>query len=168
MNMQFVPLGAEHAKEVMQIFNYYCSNSYAAFPSAKLGIAFYQKFLELSNGYPAYVVTDDTNIVLGFCFLSAYSPFQTFRKAAKFSCLIAPDSRGQGIGSACLHNICSAARNQSIAVLISEIADCNQESISFHERHGFIRVGKLPDIGEKFGRPFGIVVMYKTLSSDHS
>ena len=163
-NMRFVPLGIGHANGVMKIFSYYCVNSYAAFPSTELGVAWYQKFLELSRGYPAYAVTDAADEVLGFCFLSAYNPFPTFRKTAKFSCFIAPDFRGQGIGSACLQKICSAARDQSVSVLISEIADCNQESISFHERHGFVRVGELADIGEKFGGSFGVVLMRKTLS----
>lgn len=50
-----------------------------------------------------------------------------------------------------------------ISTIVSEIADFNQESIVFHERCGFVRVGELPGVGEKFGRPFGIVLMTKVL-----
>ncbi len=162
MHPVFVPLGPEHADEVMRIFNHYCVHSFAAFASRELPVSFYGKFLELSAGYPAYAVTAD-GAVIGFCFLSSYNPFPSFQKTAKFSCFLAPEVRGCGIGSACLDTVCSAAKEMHISTIVSEIADCNQESIVFHERRGFVRAGELPGVGEKFGRPFGIVLMTKVL-----
>ena len=50
-----------------------------------------------------------------------------------------------------------------ININFAEISSENNGSISFHKKHGYSLVGELHDIGEKFGREFGIVYMQKTL-----
>ena len=45
--------------------------------------------------------------------------------------------------------------------LLADISTENEKSIEFHKRNGFRECGRLPDIGKKFGRSFGIVYLIK-------
>jgi len=47
--------------------------------------------------------------------------------------------------------------------MVGAIDGENVDSIAFHRRLGFVEVGRLPGIGEKFGRPLDLVLMQLTL-----
>jgi L-amino acid N-acyltransferase YncA len=53
MNLVFEKMTQEYSKDVIDIFNYYVENSYAAYPESKLPTEFFNKFLEMTKGYPA-------------------------------------------------------------------------------------------------------------------
>ena len=64
--IDFVKMDYEHGKEIMDIFNYYIENSFAAYPSKKMPQEYYGKIIEVTNGYPAYTIKLNNKIV-GFC-----------------------------------------------------------------------------------------------------
>ena len=91
MNITFEKLGNTHQKEVMDIFNYYVENSFAAFSETRLPDIFFEKIMEKIQDYPAYAIKDsDTGAIAGFCYLSAYHPFPTFKHTAQISYFILP------------------------------------------------------------------------------
>ena len=47
--------------------------------------------------------------------------------------------------------------------IVAEVSSENEQSIEFHKKHGVVVAGELIDIGEKFGRSFGVVYMQKRL-----
>ena len=55
MDLKFETMTDKYSKEVIDIFNYYIENSFAAFLENKLPYEFFGNFLELAKGYPAYV-----------------------------------------------------------------------------------------------------------------
>ena len=71
MNIIFEKLTNEHKYPVMEIYNYYIENTFAAFPGTKLPNYFYENILEDIKDYPAYAVKLDDNIV-GFCYLCSF------------------------------------------------------------------------------------------------
>ena len=162
MNINFAEMNEKHQKEVMRIFNYYIENSTAAFPSKALPEQFFSMLVKKSEGYPSYTVLDKERVI-GFCQLSAYNPFPTFSKTACLTYFIENEYTGKGIGSLCLKKLEDEAQKMNISHLVAEISSENNGSISFHKKHGYSLVGELHDIGEKFGREFGIVYMQKTL-----
>ena len=87
MNISFEKMGMDHQKSVMEIFNYYISTSTAAFPNNELPEQFYLMLLKKSEGYPAYVIKD-SDCIIGFCSLSAYNPFSTFKGTATLTYFI--------------------------------------------------------------------------------
>ena len=88
MNIIFEKMGNKHQKQVMDIFNYYISNGTAAFPGTVLPEQFYRFLMEKSEGYPSYVLKKDNNSIIGFCQLSKYSPFSTFKNTANITYFI--------------------------------------------------------------------------------
>jgi L-amino acid N-acyltransferase len=53
------------------------------------------------------------------------------------------------------------ARRGGIHVLVAAIDAANGDSIAFHERLGFVEVGRMPETGFKFGRWLDLVLMQR-------
>lgn len=58
---------------------------------------------------------------------------------------VAPDSRGQGVGSAIVDALIAKAKDLGIASMTLECAEGNVSAISLYEKKGFIFAGKRPD-----------------------
>ena len=164
MNILFEKMGVEHQNEVMDIFNFYVENSTSAFADSTLPKPFFAMIMKRSEGYPSYVLKNtETNHVIGFCQLSPYNPFSTFKGTACVSYFIAKEYTGKGLGGKCLARLEAEAAAMGITNLLAEISLENVGSIAFHKTHGFVIAGELKDIGCKFARKFSIVYMQKSL-----
>ncbi len=70
---------------------------------------------------------------------------------------------GQGIGRRLIEALADRARAAGKRAMVGAIDGENVDSIEFHLRLGFVEVGRLPGIGEKFGRPLDLVLVQLTL-----
>lgn len=148
----------------MDIFNYYAEHSFSAYPETPLPYQFYGKLLEITNGYPAFVMKEESSeVVIGFCFLRAYNPFPVFKKTAEVSYFIKPDYTGKGLGTSALEQLQNEAKRMGIRFLLASITSENKQSLAFHKKNGFSECGKFSNIGEKMGRSFDIIWMWKEL-----
>jgi L-amino acid N-acyltransferase YncA len=162
--VRFEPLHPQFGEAVMAIFNYYAENSFAAYPSQPLPQAFFGKFLELTQGYPAYVLIVDKKVA-GFCFLKAYSIFGAFSGTAEITCFIHPDFIGKGLGTIALERLIQDADAKGIHTILANICSLNEESLAFHSKRGFVECGRFPSAGNKFGKDFDVVWMVKKTGS---
>lgn len=162
MNYIFEPMTMEHEKPVMEIFNYYIENSYAAYPESKLPDQFYAKFLEIGQVYPSYVIKDD-NKIIGFCLLRPYNPFPVFKETAEITYFIHKDYTGKGLGAVALQKLEESARKTGIKKLLADISSENIHSIKFHQKNGFEVCGIFSDVGKKFNNKFSVIWMEKEL-----
>ncbi|HEX2952801.1 MAG TPA: GNAT family N-acetyltransferase [Bacillota bacterium] len=169
IKLQFEKLSEAHAIEVMDIFNDYAENSFAAYPEHRLPYEFFPKFLESSEGYPAYAIkVENTAKVIGFCLLRPYNPFPVFRQTAEVSYFIDRNYVGKGIGRAALDLLEHDAKAMGIHHLLANISSRNEGSLCFHRRNGFIECGRLKNIGKKHGSLFDVIWMIKSLSQDEA
>ena len=130
MNLIFEKMTKEYSKDIMDIFNYYVENSYAAYPELKLSYEFYKKFLEMTKGYPAFIIKNkDNEKVVGFCFLRAYNPFPVFRETAEITYFLEKNEIGKGIGKKALNKLEEEAKKIGINKLLANISSENITSI---------------------------------------
>lgn len=66
---------------------------------------------------------------------------------------------GSGLGRRLMVDLIEAARQRGKHVMVAAVDGENQASVRFHERLGFVEVGRMPEIGEKFGRWLDLVLM---------
>ncbi|HGJ63919.1 TPA: N-acetyltransferase family protein [bacterium] len=163
MEIQFERMSEEYRKEVIDIFNYYIENGFAAYPDKKLPYEFYDMFLIITKDYPAVVIKSDKDEVIGFAFIHSYSPFSVFKEAAEISYFIKEEATGQGVGKKTLDYIESEAKKLNISSILASISSLNEGSINFHAKNGFKECGRFVKIGKKFDRYFDVVWMQKTL-----
>ncbi len=158
----FEKLCAGHGKRVMEIYNYYIENSFAAYPEEKFPEEFFGRFLEMTKGFPAYAILSN-NEVVGFCFLRPYNPIPAFKETAEITYFIDENHTGKGLGKEALKLLEKEAAGMGISTILASITSKNSQSLAFHKKHGFLQYGLFPAIGKKFSHPFDIVWMGKKI-----
>ena len=165
MNIRFEKLGEGDREAVIDLFNYYIENSFAAYPEKKVPYGLFDQFLALTEGYPAFTVRDEEQAdrIVGFAFLRPYHPLADFQRAAEITYFIEPGYTGQGIGSRILERITGEARRKGIDTILANVSSLNESSLRFHERHGFEECGRFRRVAKKKGQDLDVVWMQKIL-----
>jgi L-amino acid N-acyltransferase YncA len=159
---RIVPLSERHGQGVMEIFNYYITESHAAFPDKPVPDAFFARFLEMSKGYPALAVMAG-DIVVGFSFLRPYHWAETFSRTAEITYFLRLEHTRRGLGATLLEYLCQQAGQQGIEVIVVSLSSRNLASLAFHLKNGFEICGTLRQVGKKFGQDFDVVLMQKQI-----
>lgn len=161
-HFEYIKMGIEHGSDVMGIYNHYVKNSFAAYPDQELPLTFFEKILEMTEGYPAFVIKSDDGVV-GFCFLRAYNPFPTFKSTAEISYFINEKHAGKGLGKIALDKLIDAAREQGITTILASVSSKNAHSLSFHQKNNFTECGRFRQIGRKHGETFDVIWFSKQI-----
>ena len=66
MSYKFKNIIPEHQKAVIDIFNYYVINSFAAYPSVKVGDEVFKRFFDMPRRYPFKVIVHNDKEIVGF------------------------------------------------------------------------------------------------------
>jgi phosphinothricin acetyltransferase len=156
-------MSAEDRTEVIDIFNYYIDNTYAAYPEKRVGYEFYDMLLQATKGYPAFTLCDEDEQVIGFGFLRSFHPMPVFKRTAEISYFLKQEYVGKGLGKILLENIIREAKEQGIDNILASICAINEPSIQFHLKHGFKECGRFQSAGKKKERDIDILWMQKHL-----
>lgn len=160
---KLAPLVPSDRTEVIDIFNHYIENGFAAFPDRPVPYGFFDVLLGLCQGYPMLSARDEEGVLQGFGMLRPHSPMSVFSRTAEISCFIAPGTTGKGLGSLLVTDLLRAGRERGIATVLAGISSRNDGSIRFHKRLGFVECGIFREIGEKNGLLFDVVWMQKMI-----
>ena len=155
-------MAPEHETDVMDIFNYYCENTFNAYPEGRMPTQLYLRFLDIAKAYPAFVVKGGAEII-GFCLLRPYNPFPVFKETAEISYFLKDGHTGKGIGRQVLSKLEEEAGKAGIKRLLADISSENRGSIDFHLKNGFTQCGTFKNVGKKFDKSFDVVWMEKEL-----
>lgn len=157
MTYSLETMSKEHRAPVIDIFNYFVENSYAAYIDRKVDYNFFNMFMSMSMGYPAKVAKTSDGEVVGFALMHAYHPAQAFVRTAELTYFIHPQHTRKGIGSNFLDCFISEAQKMGIDNLIASVSSRNDDSLNFHRRSGFEECGRFKKVGRKFGHDFDVV-----------
>ncbi len=160
---RFSPITDADGEEIIDLFNYYIENSFAAYPEQKVPYGFFSLFLEAAKKYPSVVAHPDNGPLAGFGLLRPHNPMSAFRHSAEITYFIRPDMTGKGLGTAMLGHLEAAGKERGITTLLASISSLNEGSIRFHESHGFRHCGRFCNVGIKNGMVFDTVWMQKFL-----
>ncbi len=163
MDYRLMPVSIEDGKAIIDIFNYYADNSFAAYPEGGVPYELFKLFLDMAQGYPFLVAKDGNGRVLGFGFLHPHNHISVFSRVAEITYFIAPEHTGRGIGSQILERLSSWARENGITSILASISSLNPGSIAFHKKNGFVECGRFAGIGRKKGKDFDVVWMQKMI-----
>lgn len=161
MEYQIHALSTGDRKTVMDIFNHYVTDSFAAFPEQELPYERFDLFLQLSAGFPAGVITNRDGETLGFGMLRSHNPMPAFSQTAEVTYFLHPDHTGKGLGKQLLAFLEKGASEKGITTLLACISSLNPGSIRFHQKNGFTECGRFQRVGRKKGRAFDTVWMQK-------
>ncbi len=118
-----------------------------------------------AGGYP-YLVAEIAGKVVGYAYAGPYRPRPAYRFTVEHSVYVDENARRGGIGGALLSALIETCTTNGYRQMIAIIGDSqNQQSIDFHEKMGFSRVGIVRDIGFKFERWMDQVILQRALGS---
>lgn len=163
MEYSIGPISTEDRESIMDIFNYYIENSFAAFPETKLPYQAFDMLLQMSRGYPSGSVRNSKGEIVGFGTLRAHNPMPVFSQTAEIAYFMHPDYTGKGLGKMLLAFLEKGGRKKGITNILASISSLNTKSIEFHKKNGFTECGRFMKVGRKNGRDFDTVWMQKML-----
>lgn len=152
------PVQESDWESIYQINNWYILNSSANFcwqPDKYSDFVQNQK--AIASQYPYYVAEYD-NQIIGFGFAHAAFGRISYQFDAELTIYFRPGNH-YGMAGEMLERICNDLKAQNIHWLIGCITKSNETSIRFHQKHGFVFQGELPQAGWKDGK-FHSVVWY--------
>lgn len=155
----------EDRKPIMDILNHYVEHSFAAYPDSKMPYEAFEVFLQMGSDYPKAAVTDSEGRVVGFGRLRPHNPLPSFSHTAEVTYFLHPDHTGKGIGKLLLDHLEAEARRKGVSSILASISSLNPGSIRFHQKNGFVEVGRFVRIAKKQGREFDTVWMQKMLAA---
>ncbi|MFK4761543.1 GNAT family N-acetyltransferase [Microbacterium sp. ZW T5_45] len=115
------------------------------------------------EGFPVIVATDDDDAVLGYASFGHWRAYSGYRHTVEHSVYVRDGERGRGLGRMLMTALIERARAQDVHVMVAAIESGNTGSIALHERFGFVEVGRLPQVGAKFGRWLDLTLLQLTL-----
>jgi phosphinothricin acetyltransferase len=162
-NYNIRKLKLEDKQAVVDIFNHFVENSYAAYPEKKVGLIFIEKLIELVIDDSSYVVETSQQNVIGFGLLRRHHAYEVFNRTAEVTYFLLPGHLRKGLGTKLLSMLIHDAKRAGIDTLLAHISSLNEGSVIFHKKHNFIECGRFLRIGKKSNKDFDVIWMQRFL-----
>jgi phosphinothricin acetyltransferase len=154
------PAAQGDAGAVAAIWNHYIRETVVTFnPVEKTEM----EVAALIAGLDPMVVVEEAGAVAGFARHFQFRSGEGYRFTREHTILLAPGIAGRGLGRALMVALVADAKARGMHSLFAGICEGNSDGIAFHARMGFAEVGRLPEVGYKFGRWFDLILMQKRL-----
>lgn len=99
---------------------------------------------------------------VGFGSYGRFRPKIGYQYCVEHSIYLDVEHRSMGIGKLLLEELLRLAQAQGMHTMVAGIDAANEGSIAFHKKYGFEEVGRMPEVGYKFGRWLDLVFLQKT------
>ncbi|MBF6231848.1 N-acetyltransferase [Nocardia farcinica] len=117
-------------------------------------------------GMPILVAEVDGEFA-GYASYGRWRPKVGYRFTVENSVYIVDRFQRRGLAAALLRELIDrATASGRVHAMIAAIESSNTASIALHERFGFVEVGRLPEVGRKFGRWMDLTLLQLTLPAE--
>lgn len=165
--MRLIDCDARHLDTIRAIFNHAIAHSTALYEddprSAETVRAWWDA--KQAQGWPVLGVCDEADQLLGFASFGTFRAWPAYRYTVEHSLYVAEAHRRRGVGRHLLTALIERARVAEAHVMIGGIDADNAASLALHESLSFECVGKLPEVGFKFGRWLDLCFYQLTLDT---
>ena len=164
IEMKIRPAQDTDLAEITAIFNHEVEHSAPIWVETPVTVANRKTWLEArqADGFPV-LVAEVEGRVLGFGSYGTFRPYEGFRQTVEHLIYVAPAARGKGVGRSLLAALIDSARAQGKKVIVGAVDSENETSLSLHRAMGFVETGRMPQIGEKWGKRRTMVLLQKEL-----
>ncbi|MFC9699673.1 GNAT family N-acetyltransferase [Streptomyces sp. NPDC056943] len=149
MTVTVVPLTAEHADQVVAIYQAGIDEGNATFETTA---PTWERFDATKLPAHRFAAVDGAGTVLGWVAASAVSDRCAYAGVVEHSVYVHPGARGRGIASVLLGALIASTEAAGIWTVQSGIFPENTASLAVHERAGFRVIGTRERIGRLHGR----------------
>jgi len=163
MSIEFKPITKENINHALTIYNWYVLNSTATFHLESVASEELERMVSVGHPkYQSFLIVYD-NEICGFCYISQFRYKEAYDKSAEITLYLENTFARKGIGKTTISFLENIAKETGINNLIAVITANNSASISLFEKDGYLKVGHLKNIGEKFGKALDVVSYQKEI-----
>lgn len=158
------PLRDDEQSPAKEVFNHWIETSTATFHEAPLSLDdFVAEVVDHADPRHGCYGIRDADGFAGYVVLAPFKGRCAYRDTAEVSVYLAADRTGRGLGRSALAYAESRARAAGLHVLLGAICTENAASLRLFSSCGFTEVGRLREVGRKFGRFLDVAYLQKTL-----
>lgn len=157
----------EDAGDILAIYNFAAINTTAVWTDGPADLTSRRDWMTARQqaGYPVLVAMKGRDVV-GFASFGDFRPFPGYRHTVENSVYVDDRHHRAGIGRSLVGALIERATALNKHAMIAGIEAANVGSIGLHASLGFAEVGRMPEVGCKFGRWLDLVFMQKKLASN--
>ena len=154
---------AEDAADIQAVYAPFVQETSVSFETVPPSVETMAARISSNLARHGYFVAQSDAGILGFAYASPYRPRPAYERTAEVSVYLAPQAQGRGLAQALYRALFAhlAARGFHTAVAIVTLP--NPQSAQLHERCGFAHVGRLQDVGRKFGQWHGTAIYQRMI-----
>lgn len=144
------PVRIEDAGEIVNIYNYYITNSIATFEEIELTEDEMRgKIISITESFP-WLLYEEEGRVVGYAYASKWRARSAYRYSTESSVYIRNGHNSRGIGSALYGKLLEILSGMEMKTIIAGISLPNDASRRLHEKLGFEKVAHFVQVGKKF------------------
>ncbi len=147
------------AARIAEIYNQAVLKTTGTFDIEPRSLAAQEAWIQAHGPRHPVVLDVDDGAVRGWASLSPWSDRAAYADTAELSVYIDESHRGRRIGTRLVSTLLERARGLGYHTVVSRVSDGNPLSVRLHETAGFVTVGRMREVGRKFGRYLDVLVM---------
>lgn len=153
MTLQIRPYAEADVTAILDIINDNILHSTSLYDYEPRSLAKQSDLLKekTAKHFPVIVAEIDGKIA-GFGMYGEFRFRDAYRFTVEHSVYVSNEFKGKGVGGKLLQSLIELAKKQGLHTMIGVIDAENTESILFHEKYGFKKVGIIKESGFKFNR----------------
>lgn len=159
---------ARDAIEIAQIYAHHVLHGTGSYDYQAPDEAFWRQKISdiLGRSWP-FLAMDDAGKISGYAYASQMRERDGYRFTCEDSVYVAPGMGRRGVGTTLLTALVDAARAAGFQQMIAVIGGAEPASVALHAKLGFREVGRMTNVGFKFGRYLDSVYMQRQLSPSY-
>jgi L-amino acid N-acyltransferase len=149
----------EDLAAINEIYNYYVLHSTCTYQESPETIESRREWFERHGGRHPITVAEVDGRVVGWGSLSSYHPRSAYRNTVENSVYVHHEFHRRGIGEFILADLISRAKVIGHHAIIAGIDAEQAGSVALHRKFRFEHVGRMREVGFKFGRWLDVIYM---------
>lgn len=140
------------APAICQIYNHFILHSTATFEEEAISADEMARRIGAILPALPFLVAEIDGAVAGYAYATTWKPRSAYRHTVESSVYVAPGCAGMGLGTRLYQALLQALRGRGVHAVLAGIVLPNEASVALHEAFGFCAVGRMREVGLKFGQ----------------